>query len=230
MPTIKREIDGIEYILSRRAKKYINISVRNNEVFVSAPKRVPIYEIENVIKEKSDWVKQQLQNQHYKKSEFVDNKLIWYKGLQYEVRIVEATKDEVDIFGNTIILNVKNIDKEYAETVFNKWLYKEAKSIYTCEVSRWLDIMNEYNLSMPQIQIRKMKSRWGSCIPSKKKICLNIALMNTPVACMEYVVLHELTHFIEANHSKNFYLIVEKYMPDWKQRKQVLNKEFGNIL
>ena len=220
----------IKYTLSRRAKKYINVTVRNREVFVSAPKRVPLYEIEKVIQDKSEWIDKQIQNQKVKVNDFEDNKLIWFKGLQYELKIREATKNEVCFFGNTIIVSVKENNKEYAKKVFDKWLYKEAESVYSGEVSRWISIMSEYNLTMPTIQIRKMKSRWGSCIPSKKKICLNISLMNVPAACMEYVVLHELTHFIEANHSKNFYLIVEKYMPDWKRRKQVLNKEFGNIL
>lgn len=227
---IKKEIDGIEYILSRRAKKYINISVRNNEVFVSAPKRVPQYEIEKVIRDKASWIKEKLKNQKSMKNEWKDSNLVWYKGLQYELKVALSAKNGVDVFGNTIIVSTRTEEKEYVEKIFEKWIYQQAEETYQREVSRWLSIMEEYHLEMPRIQIRKMKTRWGSCIPSKKKICLNLALMYTPTACMEYVVLHELTHFIEANHSKNFYFIVQKYMPDWKARKDKLNKDFGNIL
>ena len=227
---IKKEIDGIEYILSRRAKKYINISVRNNEVFVSAPKRVPQYEIEKVHRDKASWIKEKLKNQKSMKNEWKDSNLVWYKGLQYELKVALSAKNGVDVFGNTIIVSTRTEEKEYVEKIFEKWIYQQAEETYQREVSRWLSIMEEYHLEMPRIQIRKMKTRWGSCIPSKKKICLNLALMYTPTACMEYVVLHELTHFIEANHSKNFYFIVQKYMPDWKARKDKLNKDFGNIL
>ena len=230
MSVIKYKTNEIEYNLSRRAKKYINISIRNNEVYVTAPKRVPIYEIENVISEKSDWIKENLNNQEYKKNEFEDGKRIWFKGLQYEVRVVNASKNKIEIFGNTIIINTKDISKEYAKIVFQKWLYAEAEGCFKNEVLKWHNIMSEFNIPIPDIQIRKMRSRWGSCIPSKKKICLNISLMNVPTACMEYVILHELTHFIELNHNSNFYSIVQKYMPDWKTRKNKLNKEYGNIL
>ena len=231
MPKIKIEQEEIEYTLSRRSKKYINISIQNNgNIFVSAPKRVPLYEIENVIKEKYDWIRKQLSKQIYKKNEFEDGKLVWYKGLQYEIKTAESKKNNVDIFGNMIIISTKNKDSEYVKNIFYKWLYNTGEYTFRKESDRWLDIMSEYNIPKHEIQVRKMKSRWGSCIPSKKKICLNIALMNVPTACMEYVVLHELTHFIEPNHSKKFYNIIENYMPDWKTRKNKLNKEFGNIL
>lgn len=226
----KRSIGEINYLLSRRAKKNITISISGGEVHVSAPKRTPLYEIEQMIKDKIYWINESLNKQSYKKNCFEDGQKIWYKGLEYEVKIVSSIKNGIEIFGNMIIINTKDINNEYVEKVFTRWLYNEAKNVFSEEVYRWNNIMNEYMIPIPQMQIRKMKSRWGSCIPSKKKICLNIMLMNVPVACMEYVVLHELTHFIEANHSKNFYKIIEKYMPDWKVRKNKLNKEFGNIL
>ena len=68
-----------------------------------------------------------------------------------------------------------------------------------------------------------MTSRWGSCIPSRCKITINKNLIYSPFECLEYVVLHEVAHLIEANHSKNFYAIIEKVMPDWKTRKKLLN-------
>ncbi len=231
MPTVEINQDVIEYTLSRRAKRNINLTIKSNgEIFVSAPKRVPQYEINNFLKDRYEWIKDKTKNLESKKNVFEDKEKIWYKGLQYETRIVNGNKNGVDVFGNSIIISSRDSNKEYVERVFNKWMYNEAQVTYTNEVKKWLSIMDEYNLKMPQMQVRKMRSRWGSCIPSKGKICLNISLMNVPTACMEYVVLHELTHFIEANHSKNFYFIVEKYMPDWKHRRQVLNKEFGNIL
>jgi predicted metal-dependent hydrolase len=82
-----------------------------------------------------------------------------------------------------------------------------------------------YVSEFPQIKFRKMTSRWGSCQPQKNILTFNTLLIETPVECIEYVVAHEFTHFLEANHSKNFYNKLEKIMPDWKQRRNKLNNK-----
>ena len=75
-----------------------------------------------------------------------------------------------------------------------------------------------------------MKSRWGSCIPSNNKVIFNLKLIKTPICCIEYVVLHELSHFKYQDHSKNFYNFVTIFMPDWKARKKILDEEFMGII
>jgi len=75
----------------------------------------------------------------------------------------------------------------------------------------------------PKIRVRTMKTRWGSCIPSKNVITLNTRLLLKPRRCVEYVVLHEFAHFTHPDHSARFYGLVESVMPDWKERKKELN-------
>lgn len=76
----------------------------------------------------------------------------------------------------------------------------------------------------PEIKFRKMTSRWGSCNPSKRILTFNINLMYAPPECAEYVVLHEWTHFLQANHSKFFYAELEKVCPKWKECRKKLKK------
>ena len=70
-----------------------------------------------------------------------------------------------------------------------------------------------------------MKKRWGSCLRSKNRIILNYELIKAPKHCIEYVVLHELVHFIHRNHDQKFYNMLTVLMPDWKQRKAILDEE-----
>ena len=80
-----------------------------------------------------------------------------------------------------------------------------------------------YGVPLPILRIREMKSCWGSCLYRKGTITLNKRLMQKSRRCIEYVVLHELCHFIHPNHSKQFYGLLETLMPDWKERKRELN-------
>ena len=83
-----------------------------------------------------------------------------------------------------------------------------------------------YGIARPKLRIRTMKSCWGSCLVNKGIITLNRKLLMKHRECIEYVVVHELCHFIHPNHSKEFYKFMEQFMPDWKERKVRLNGVF----
>ena len=78
----------------------------------------------------------------------------------------------------------------------------------------------------PEIQIKKMKRRWGACFYQKNRVCFNLVLAHIDYALIDYVIVHELCHFLEANHSKAFYHEIEKRMPDYKERERLL-KDVG---
>ncbi len=77
-------------------------------------------------------------------------------------------------------------------------------------------------ISYPKIKFRSMVSRWGSCNTTKMILSFNTKLMYTPPECVEYVVMHEFCHFLQANHSPLFYSELEKICPDWKKRRKIL--------
>ena len=78
----------------------------------------------------------------------------------------------------------------------------------------------------PAVTVRIMKTRWGSCTAAKGHISLNARLLEVPHSAAEYVVVHEFAHFLEQNHSTDFWNVVEKYLPDYRERK----KELRNVL
>lgn len=85
-------------------------------------------------------------------------------------------------------------------------------------------LFRPYGVTYPVIKIRKMTSRWGSCQPLKGIITLNSKLAQVPRECAEYVVVHEFAHFLQPNHSKDFYGVVAGIMPDYKERKKKLEQ------
>lgn len=87
---------------------------------------------------------------------------------------------------------------------------------------RWLPYFQPWQVPMPQIRVRLMKSRWGSCHHKKGIITLNTMLAQVPLACLEYVVVHELAHFVVPNHSQSFHEVMAKVMPDYGLRRKLL--------
>ena len=93
--------------------------------------------------------------------------------------------------------------------------------IYIKFQERW-----KARIPYPKVKLRYMTSRWGSCQPDRGKITLNSRLIDAPEGCLEYIVVHEFAHFIETNHSKAFWDVVEEFLPDWKKRRKLL-REWG---
>ena len=112
------------------------------------------------------------------------------------------------------------------KNLFNNWLKEQCRIIFNEIVQNVHKKFIPYDISFPQITLRNMKSRWGSCQPNKCVITLNKHLIEAPKSCIEYVVYHEFCHFIHPNHSKQFYSLLQIMLPDWKERKYLLEKFF----
>ncbi len=108
---------------------------------------------------------------------------------------------------------------------FEKWWRQESLKVLELEVDKLYPIIKKYKMERPKIMLRKMKTLWGSCSASRGIVTFNQYLTKAKPACIEYVVLHELVHFLYPNHSKQFYNFLSNYMPDWKDRKKVLDQD-----
>ena len=111
---------------------------------------------------------------------------------------------------------MKRYPKEYQFQFFSQ----------ICGETREVFQRHGYSAPFTELKIRYMTARWGSCQPGKGIVTLNSCLMEKPRQAVEYVVLHEFAHFVHPNHSKDFYALVESLMPDWKERKALLNGGF----
>jgi predicted metal-dependent hydrolase len=107
------------------------------------------------------------------------------------------------------------------EILIEAWYRKAMKSMVPILINKWEQTMGQQVLSWG---VKKMKSRWGTCNPLAKRIWLNLHLAKTSEACLEYVVVHEMVHFFERHHNANFKAHMDRFLPDWRDRKIVLNK------
>ena len=98
------------------------------------------------------------------------------------------------------------------------------KEIFSEILREYYPLFQKYGVKEPILRIRSMETRWGTCSMSRGVVTLNKQLLEAPRSCIEYVVMHELCHFIHPNHSKQFYAFLSMLMPDWKERREQLNK------
>ncbi len=102
------------------------------------------------------------------------------------------------------------------ETFYRSELKKQIPAF----VAKWSKITG---LSVREVKIKKMKTKWGTCNPKHQRIWLNLELAKKKLRCLEYVLVHEMTHLKEKHHNEQFELLLKSYMPQWEQVKQELN-------
>lgn len=104
-------------------------------------------------------------------------------------------------------------------TCLDTWYREQFKRLIPPLIAKWEPILN---VQVNAFGIRRMTTRWGSCNIRSKRISLNLNLIQKPPQCMEYVLVHEMVHLLEANHSHRFYALMDKFLPDWKKTHQLL--------
>ena len=217
----------------RKRIKNVHLKVfRSLSVYLSVPERVPNEWIDDFLFQRVKWIDDQITK--YKKASGYNNLSDIRNGsstqfLGKDMRIIkEASQvNRVRIDEKRVIICLKNTDdEELFQKVFLKWWRESAKKVFQEEVdSIYSRVFKKYNIGKPDVCIKKMKTLWGSCSPKKTRITLNEYLLKADVRCIQYVVLHELTHLLYPNHSKDFYAFLTVQMPDWKERKMQLDTE-----
>ena len=114
-------------------------------------------------------------------------------------------------------------DKIYAydKKSFDKYINNEIVRIYSERLNYYYNLFEE-RIPIPNLKIRKMSSRWGVCNTKNHNVTLNYQLSRYDIECLNYVIVHELCHFVHPNHSKKFWLLVEKYYPEYKKIRKIL--------
>ena len=188
---------------------FISLSlVKNNKVIVTCNYFTSDREIKRLIKENFSSIAKMIDHQEKKQAK---QEKFYLFGKYYDIVYDENIKFE--IIDNTIYVR--------DEKVFNKWLSNYIERTFSSHLKYWFDIYEE-NIPTPNLKIRKMKTRWGVCNIENHNITLNSELYRYDIECLDYVIVHELSHFLEGNHSKNFWKIVEKYYPNYKEVKKLL--------
>lgn len=228
------QINGtVDVKIVRKNIKNVHLKVfRSLEVILSVPMQVPQEWIANFLSKRTKWIDEQITK--YKLSggtntldSIKNGTSVQMLGKDMRIIFQEAPKNSIEVDEKRITLCLKDVtNEELAQKMFLRWWKKTAKDVFQNELdSLYEKIFKKYQIAKPDIYVRKMKTLWGSCTPSKSKVTFNNYLFKANIRCIQYVVLHELTHLLYPNHSKQFYDFLTVHMPDWQERKKQLDTE-----
>lgn len=227
LPESKKEI---MVVIDKKEMKTCRLKVYPDQsVKIAVPKTVSNEWINNYILQKSKWIEKALDRfsstiGYASTYEIRNGFSIKMFGEDLIFSVFQSSKDSVYREGKNIcIASVNPNNQARLMCQFETWWRKESICFLEERVAEYYHIIKKYDKKLPTIRIRKMKTLWGSCSVERGVITFNQYLTKAKPACIDYVVLHELVHFIYPNHSKQFYDFLGIYMPDWKERKRVLD-------
>ena len=218
-------IDGILIFLERKNIKHMYLKVKppNGDVHISAPIYMSDKNIVDFVKSKKEWIisKQNYINDNNIKVplKYTDGEEHPLWGEKYKLKLTSANKILINKKESIIYLPYKNtIGKR--KNLLDELYRNELKKALPKVLNKCTNIVGHKPTG---INVRKMKN-WGNC-KQDGRITLNINLAKKPAICLEYVLIHELCHLIEFNHSKNFKMLMDKFCPNWREIKKILNEK-----
>lgn len=142
------------------------------------------------------------------------------RGAEYGVTLKpEAVRNGLTVKDDQLIVSLNPATHENFELFMENWYRRQARKAFQGAVDRWLPLFHAagHDVPAPRIKIFSMRRAWGRCYYTKGLITMNVHLVKTPQRCIDYIVLHELCHFVVHNHSKTFYGLVAAFMPEWRE-------------
>ena len=220
------EIKGINFSVEIEKKKIKNIylRVKGNVVYATCPMLMPEYKVYQFIESKRDWIYKVYQYTLIKN----EYSLLYRGGNTFFVfnepykLIKNEGRKNITILGNHIYFTYKDDSEESIKALYkymDKYLLEKAQIYY----EKYKPMLLDYGYTLdPEIHARCMTSKWGCCFTRNNKINISSYLIHYPIECLEYIMIHEMTHFIVPNHSKRFYEIIQSRMPNYKQAEKKL--------
>ena len=208
----------VDYELERKRVRRVNLRIRpDGRLAVSAPLLTPTLAVEALLLSRQDWILDKLRLLELRQE---DEDAVFLWGEKLSLRLEQGGRHSVSRSGDALVLRLKDpSDAEEKRRALEAWQKKLCSERVTALCEQYYPYYKLRGLDFPALSFRRMKSRWGSCRPQKGALSFNTRLVELPPDCADYVVVHELAHLRQPNHSASFYAEVARVLPDWRARR-----------
>lgn len=224
------QVGNIEALVFRKPIKNLHLAVLPpvGKVRVSAPLTMKDDAIRTLLATRIAWIKkQQIKfegQERQTRREYVSGESHYYWGKRYRLEVIyEDKSSKVSIKGkDKILLSVRpNSDRMKREQVMIEWYRKELRKVAHDLLEQWQKILG---INAHEWGIKRMKTRWGTCNQKAGRIWFNLELAKKPEHCLDFIIVHEMTHLLEKNHNDRFKTHMDTFLPRWRQFKEELNQ------
>ncbi|CNB44199.1 metal-dependent hydrolase [Yersinia similis] len=203
-------------------------------VVVSAPQDTDDQQVLNAVEKRGRWIYQQLRDfrkqlEYITPRQYISGESHYYLGKQYMLKVIVAPSDAqgVKMLRGKLEVTLRHKSAEKVLKLLTDWYKARAREVFAKRLSAMLE-QALWVSDSPALRILTMQTQWGSCSPNGR-VTLNPNLVKAPRECIDYVILHELCHLAEHNHSERFYRLMGQVMPDWEKTKKRLDGMAGMI-
>ncbi len=196
-------------------------------VEVETPADATLAEVKGALLKRARWITRHLREIHARQADlhhrqYVSGESVFYLGRRYVLKVVkDAGNRQVKMLRGQVRVVVPNTTRESVRKALYQWYRARAHEVFRRRIEAVGNAL-PWIKQVPSWSIREMQTQWGSCSPGGA-ILLNPHLVKTPTRCIDYVILHELCHLKEHNHSPRFYSLLDQAMPDWQKVKERLD-------
>ncbi|MDY0324437.1 MAG: SprT family zinc-dependent metalloprotease [Candidatus Carbobacillus sp.] len=236
---------SLPVVIEYKSIRHVYMQIKENKkglfALVRSPLTIKQADIVRMLYHRRKWLEEKIEHYLQKKGE---QKYHWFVGqaaredacwidlfgkryyLQWKTYVgkkkpfVHLHEEKMDVY----VPAVKHVEKRQA--ILEAWLKSVLYTVITEYIARWTPQMG---VTVDEVRIRKMRTRWGTCIPTRRRLWFSLMLVHEPFEAIEYVVVHELAHLLEASHSRRFWQIVESYIPEWQRIRRMLRSRSSSL-
>lgn len=221
-------VSGLEVQIDRKAIKNLHLGVYppDGHVRIAAPPAISDAALRVAVIERLSWIKRHraafARQPREAEREMVTGESHYYRGRRYRLDVVEAYgRPAVELRGRRIVLHVDPAwDADQRGRLLQRWYRAHLREAASPLIETWAA---KLGVSVRGWGIKKMKTKWGSCNATARRIWINLELAKKPPACLEYVVVHELAHLVARHHDARFLNLMDRYLPNWPHHRAQLN-------
>ncbi len=212
-----------ELIRSKRRSLELRV-LEDGTVQVRAPQRAPVRMVQTFVDSRRQWIADQQQRQASRpRQRWLDGEVLAWRGDRLQLDVSEG-RTRVGISGSYLSVRVTQPEDEMVvRSAVEGWMRRQAKGVFEDSIERQFGWFAAQGFARPTLRIKKMRTRWGS-LSARGYINLNMALLHYPPLALDYVVMHELCHLKHMDHGPGFHSLMDAHMPDWRQRKALLEQ------
>lgn len=224
------DVSGIPVEIHRKGIKNLHVGVYppNGKVRVAAPPHLDDEAVRLAIVSRLGWIRRQQQGfarqERQSAREMVTGESHYFEGRRYRLNVVEHPgKSRVRLVNNgTLELRVPpGTERSSRQQMLDRWYRRQLKGRIPDLLDRWQPVTG---IDVADCRVKRMKTRWGSCNIEARRIWLNLELAKKDPVCVEYILVHEMVHLLERHHTDRFRELMDQFMPDWRLRRDKLNK------